>query len=133
MSNEMPDFDELVGNGDAAPVEGDGYLYVEEIGAWIVKADKSVWTEFEPMLHHVNAATIEAALEEYMSHVEATARDELTVPARAGGVITRGPLKGKKREARPEKVPTDRAVKQHVSKIRAAVEDYLKWKVAQVS
>ena len=131
MSNEMPDFDDLVGG--ATPVNGDGYIYVEEIGAWIVKADKSVWTNRDEMLQHINSATISEALDAYMVDVEANAVAELTVPAREAGIIQKGPLKGKKREARAEKRPTERAVKQHVSKIRAAVEDYLKWKVAQVS
>ena len=131
MSNKMPDFDELSGNATA--VEGDGYIYVEEIGAWIVKADKSVWVDRDAMLQHLNSAAINEALGAYLAHVEANAVAELTVPAREGGIIQKGPLKGKKREARAEKRPTERAVKQHVSKIRAAVEDYLKWKVAQVS
>lgn len=108
----------------------DRYVFVPELDGYILKATKRYFSSKDELDAYLESNAEQLELDAFAAHLREMAYAKLHKPAIEAGVIERGPKAGQPRKARPEKVPTQKAIDVFVTRNVNAAKLYRAWKAA---
>jgi hypothetical protein len=103
------------------------YTRIEAIQQWMVHQDKTLWTDYDAMIHHINAIEVQEELGTYEEYLRDVAKKTLSKPAVSAKKIEVGKYAGRMRKAKSAYVPDEKAIRTWISRQLEATRRYLEW------